>query len=235
MQLVVVENTTNPGVLSPSELSTLVETLELYAKDINHSPWVEHGYVEQPVEVRLLSKGEKFPKGAYNLILLDEISMEGALGYHEDEDGGKIPVSYVPVKEIREDDASISEVATHELGEMVCDPFVEGNEIRTVKNGDVEYIVEIADPLQECPGIVSNGQYVANFVWPKWFGLMQTRASLYQYHHLDPYITKQFEIAKTGYISIKEPNQEWKQIFGDTRDKLPKWASRLPRIHSSTN
>lgn len=234
MQLIVVENQTSPGVLSPSELNTLVETLELYAKDINHSPWVEHGYVEQPIEVRLLNKGEKFPKGAYNLILLDEISMEGALGFHEDEDGGKIPVSYVPVKEIREDDASIGEVATHELGEMVVDPWVEGNDIRTVKNGDTEYIVEIADPLQECPYKVSNGQSVANFVWPRWFGLAQTRFSLSQ---VDPinnqYVTNQFEIAKTGYISIKKPNEEWTQIFGSTRDKLPKWASRLPRIHGN--
>lgn len=230
MQLVVVENRTSPGVLSPSELNILIETLELYAKDINHSPWVEHGYCE-PSYVRLLNNGEKFPKGAYNLILLDEISTEGALGYHEDEDGGKIPVSYVPVKEIREDDATVSEVATHEIGEMIVDPWVEGNDIRTVKHGDTEYIVEIADPLQECPYKVSNGQLVANFVWPQWFELAQTRKQLCQSEgHV---IYRQFEIAKTGYISIKEPNQEWKQIFGETREKLPKWASRLPRIHGT--
>lgn len=233
MQLVVVENKLSPEILSPTELNTLVETLELYAKDINHSAWVEHGYCD-PIEVKLLPNGDKFPKGAYNLILLDEISIEGALGYHEDEDGGKIPVSYVPVKEIREDDASVTEVATHELGEMAIDPWVEGNEIRTVKNGDIEYIVEIADPLQECSYKVSNGQSVANFVWPKWFGLAQTRHFLYQsapiYTNI---INKQFEIAKTGYISIKKPNEEWTQIFGSTRDKLPKWASRLPRIHGN--
>lgn len=234
MQLVVVENKLSPGILSPTELNTLVETLELYAKDINHSPWVEHGYCD-PIEVKLLPKGDKFPKGAYNLILLDEISMEGALGYHEDEDGGKIPVSYVPVKEIREDDASVAEVATHELSEMAVDPWVEGNDIRTVKNGDIEYIVEIADPLQECSYKVSNGQSVANFVWPRWFGLAQTRTNLCQRSlpmlGTTPFIAAQFEIAKTGYISIKEPNEEWKQIFGSTREKLPKWASRLPRIH----
>jgi hypothetical protein len=245
MQLVVIEDQTTSGVLSPSELKTLITTAQLYSKDINNSPWVEHGYVKNPVEVKLLNRGEKFPKGAYNLILLDNISLEGALGYHEDEDEGKIPVSYVPIKEIREEDSSITEVLTHELGEMVVNPFVSKESVmRTVEHERKEYIVEIADPLQECPyeiGII-NKQRVANFVYPKWFGLPQIREELcqnnkYYFDTVPPsyvkYINNPFEIFKTGYISVKEPGQEWHQVLGEKIDKLPKWASRLPRIHGT--
>jgi hypothetical protein len=225
MTQIFIENQLSSGVLSPSELSTLVQTLQLYAKDINDSPWVEHGYVK-PITVGLFPKGYiSFPTGAYNLILLDEISLEGALGYHEYEDGGKIPVSYVPVKEIREDDASISEVATHELGEMAVDPYIEPP--KTVRHEGKEYIVEIADALQEKPYRVSNDELVANFCWPKWFGLEQTRQNLAQKEIVS--VTKPFELAENGYISIKEPGQEWSQIYGSTRDKLPRWASRLKR------
>lgn len=229
MQLIVVENQLNPGVLSPTELNKLVESLELYAKDINHSPWVEHGYCSASY-VKLLSKGESFPKGAYNLILLDEISLEGALGYHEDEDGGKIPVSYVPVKEIREDDATVSEVATHELGEMIVNPFVsQESEMRTVKHDNKEYIVEIADPVQEVPYRLFNGELGANFVWPIWFGMSQTRKWIDQTSYVtgNSKINSQFELSDTGYISIKEEGKEWQPEFGEKRTKLPKWSSRL--------
>jgi hypothetical protein len=230
MQLVVVENVCSSGVITSYEVTRLVETLELYAKDINHSPWVEHGYIE-PIEVKLLPKGNPFPKGAYNLILQDSISIEGALGYHEDEDGGKIPVSYIPAKEIREDGASVSEVATHELSEEVINPFVvEESTLRTVTHNGKEYIVEVADPVQNCPYRVKNGDLVANFVWPKWFGMAQTRTDLAQSNENNQYISFPFQLAPNGYISIKNPRQEWSQIYGSTRETLPKWASRLPRI-----
>lgn len=227
MTQIFIENQLSSGVLSQTELNILVQTLQLYAKDINHSPWVEHGYVK-PITVGLFPKGHiAFPKGAYNLILLDTISLEGALGYHEDEDGGKIPVSYVPVKEIREDNASVTEVATHELGEQTINPFVDQeSEMRIVKHEGKEYIVEIADALESDSYQVSNGQLVANFCWPKWFGLGQTRQNLAQ---KEGYITKPFELAPNGYISTKEPGQEWNQIYGSTRDSLPRWASRLKR------
>lgn len=230
-QLVVVEDTTSPGVISPSEVNKLVETLELYAKDINHSPWVEHGYIK-PIEVKFLPKGNPFPKGAYNLILQDNIDVAEALGYHEDENGGKIPVSYIPVKEIREDNASVSEVATHELVEMACDPFVIGNDIRIAKYLNKEYVVEPADPLESCGYRAINGYLVANFVWPRYYGMAQTRLQLAQ---SEGYIFSPVQLAPNGYYSSRliGSNKEFEPVFGDKRTNLPKWATRLPRIGSA--
>jgi len=42
-----------------------------------------------------------------------------------------------------------------------------------------------------------------------------------------------WELAPQGYISTalaSDPNN-WRQVFGSQMDRLPQWASRLPRIH----
>jgi|ERR1700722_12012540 len=224
-QVVMIENKTSPGVLRPSELSQLVEALQHQAGEFNESPWVEHGYCK-PIEVKELTSGAP-PAGAYNLIFLDDTSVKGALGFHEDENGTNIPVSYCTVKEAREDDVAVSEVASHELLEMVVDPHVESeNEVRTVEHDNKTYIVEVADPLESAGYKAPNGAELANFVWPKWFGLAQTRHNLLQYGELK----NPFELADQGYISIKEVGKEWTQIFGYKRTSLPPWADRLLRI-----
>jgi len=234
-RLINIENQTSPGVVSPTELKLLVEALRIQAlQDFNTSPWVEHGYCD-PIEVSLISNNHA-PVGSYNIILLDTLPAEdeNALGFHEDIDGGKIPVSYVGVKESREDDISVTAVASHEMVEMAVDPFVEGNEIRTARNKleNKEYIVEIADPLEGCEYKVNNGQEVANFVWPKWFGMEQTRTQISE-RIMFGKVEYPFQLAPNGYISsrpIGSGESSWSETFGYKRTELPKWASRLPRI-----
>lgn len=237
-RLINVENKTSPGVFSPSELRLLVEALHMQARqDFNTSPWVEHGYCE-PIEVSLISNDNP-SVGSCNIILLDTLPSgdEEALGFHEDVEGGKIPVSYVGVKESREDNVSITAVASHEMVEMAVDPFVEGNEIRTVKDTATnrEYIVEIADPLEGCEYKVSNGQEVANFVWPRWFDMQQTRKQISQKIQFG-IVEHPFKLAPNGYISsrpIGGGEESWTETFGDKRTSLPPWASRLPRIKNA--
>lgn len=233
-RLINVENKCSPGVISPSELKLLVEALHIQAsQDFNSSPWVEHGYCD-PIEVSLISNNHP-TIGSCNIILLDNLpgQDEEALGFHEDVEGGKIPVSYVGVKESREDNVSITAVASHEMVEMAVDPFVEEGQIRTVKDitNNKEYIVEIADPLEGCEYKVSNGQEVANFVWPKWFGMLQSRHQLCQ-NLVYEGATGPFKLALNGYISSRKlgSNEEYTETFGYMRTKLPKWANRLPRI-----
>lgn len=231
-RLINVENQTTPGVFSTSELKLLVEALHIQAtQDFNTSPWVEHGYCE-PIEVSLISNIHP-PVGSYNIILLDDLSVEGALGYHEDVLAGKIPVSYVGVKESREDYVSVTAVASHEMVEMAVDPFVEGNDIKTVIEGNTEYIVEIADPVQGTEYRSSNGQLLANFVWPRYFGYIQTRSHLSQNPTGMAWKLEPYKLTPEGYISSRKIGGEWEQSFGEKRAYLPKWANRLPRIHKA--
>lgn len=226
-QLIMVEDRTSPGTLVEGELEALVDALNSQATtDYNDSPWVEHGYAPAISRVITLAKGMKPPPGAWSIILLDDSTQAGALGYHEDETGTAIPFSDVFVKTSREDGASPTEVASHEMCEMICDPDVQN--VRRVTHGDTIYIVEVCDPVQGC-GYEINGQMVADFCWPRWFGMVQTREALSQRES----VKEAFELAPQGYIStapVSSPEQ-WGQIFGSQQDRLPAWASRLPRIH----
>jgi hypothetical protein len=113
--------------------------------------------------------------------------------------------------------------------EMLVDPYVDKPRIAQYDGKD--YIVEVGDPVQGNGYDAGNGQIVADFVWPKWFGLAQSRPYYDQLHRID----SAFTLAPQGYISTKPLSEsEWTQIFGEHRTGLPKWASRLPRIHKET-
>jgi len=235
-QILTVEDKTSAGTLSPTQLRDIVwglnyQALYHYAR----SPWVEHGYAP-PAHVVQLPDGAKPPVGAWNIILMDTSDQAGALGYHEDEAGTEIPFSDVFVKTAREDGAEPSEVASHEMLEMLVDPEVAN--VRKVLNHATKefYIVEVADPVQGCGYDVGApegrhcGVVVADFVFPAWFGMAQTRPDL----SFRDSISQPFTLAQQGYISVApeaEPGN-WSQVFGAARAERPAWASRLPRIHA---
>jgi hypothetical protein len=236
-QLITVENQTKESPLSAAELRDIAWGLNYQALyHYGRSPWVEHGYAP-PAYVTLLPEGAAPPAGAWNLILLDTSTQAGALGFHEDETNTEIPFSDVFVGTARENNTDPCEVASHEMLEMLVDPNV--NEVRKVLNKEKgEYfIVEVADPVQGCgydvgaPEGRHTGVTVADFVFPAWFGMTQTRPDL----SFRDSVQEAFELAPEGYISVapeKEP-EKWSQVFGKTSSKvLPSWASRLPRIHS---
>jgi hypothetical protein len=234
-QLLTVEDKTSEGTLSPTRLRDIVWSLNYQALyHYGRSPWVEHGYAP-PAHVVQLPAGAKPPAGAWNIILLDTSNEAGALGYHEDESGTEIPFSDVFVKTAEENGTDAAEVASHEMLEMLVDPDVAN--VRKVLNSAAKqfYIVEVADPVQGCgydigaPEGRHAGVTVADFVFPAWFGMAQTRPDL----SFRDSIQKPFELAAQGYISVAPEGkpEKWSQIFGQARAERPAWASRLPRIH----
>ncbi len=234
-QLLTVEDQTSDGTLSPTRLRDIVWSLNYQALyHYGRSPWVEHGYAP-PAHVVQLPAGAKPPAGAWNIILLDTSNEAGALGYHEDESGTEIPFSDVFVKTAEEDGTDAAEVASHEMLEMLVDPDVAN--VRKVLNSTAKqfYIVEVADPVQGCgydigaPEGRHVGVTVADFVFPAWFGMAQTRPDL----SFRDSIEQPFQLAPQGYISVAPEGkpEKWSQIFGQARADRPAWASRLPRIH----
>lgn len=233
-QLIVVQDETSPGTLTPKELFNLAWALNYQALfHYGRSAWVTEG-LAPAAHVMLLPKGVKPPVGSWSLILLDTSNEEGALGYHEDEQGTEIPYSDVFVKTSREDGTSPVEVASHEMCEMLVDPDVQ--KVRVVQDGETTYIVEVCDAVQGCgydvgaPEGRSCGVIVADFCLPAWFGMRESGEQM----SFRSSIAKAFELAPQGYISIAKNGSEWTQIFGEQHPtaELPNWASRLPRIHA---
>lgn len=198
------------------------------------SAWVTQGYAP-PAHVVALPQSIKPPVGAWNLILLDHSDQQGALGYHDDQAGNDIPYAEVFCVDAVQDGSTPSAVASHEALEMLVDPNV--NDVKTAKNAsnDQIYIVEVCDAVQGQdydvggPEGRTTGVMVANFCLPSWWEIGDG-APPWDFRSL---LAGPFELAPGGYISVapeSNPN-DWSQIWGSQQDRLPKWASRLPRIH----
>ncbi len=236
-QLITVENQST--VLSPKDLFNLVWAVNyqvLY--HYGRSRWVTGGHAP-PGHVVLLPKGGKPPPGAWNLILLDTSDQAGALGYHDDESGTGVPFADVFCQSATADGASASSVASHEALEMLVDPDV--SKVKTALRKapgqpDMLYIVEACDAVQGndydvgAPEGASTGTLVADFCLPAWWELEPETADGYSYRKR---VWAPWALAPQGYISVAPGTDPgaWSQIYGAQQERLPAWASRLPRIH----
>lgn len=231
-QLVTVEDQTTAGIDSTS-LFNWVWCLDRQAKyHYGRSPWVEHGYAP-PADVMLLPKGAQVPGDAWNIQLLDVSDVEGALGYHEGQQfkstahsvralsAGGTPIAKVFCTTARQDGVDPLEVISHEMLEMLVNPYVANPaEVRKVLDRAVKrfYIVEVGDPVQGngydafAPEGRHSGYTLADFAFPAWFAMAQTRPDL----SFRDSVSKPFELAPQGYMSTApegNPN-EWSQVYG---------------------
>lgn len=231
MQKIYVEN--QSSVIDGLQYRRLLWALDvqLYYQ-FNRSPWGIQA------RIRPLASGEKVPKGGYNLILLDHSTEAGALGYHEDEAGTDIPFSDVFCITARENGTEPSAVASHEALEMLVNFDV--SEPRTVTHDNKLYIVEVCDPCESNsydvgdPQGRSTGIMVSDFCYPAWYGIPNGPNFPENQMSYRKSVSNSFELAKEGYCStapVSDPSN-WSQTFGEHKNRLPEWSSRLPRIHS---
>lgn len=244
--LITVQDHTSPGTFTPTQLFNTVWSLWYQAEfHYNYSPWVERGYSQPAQSVRLIEPNTTPPAGAWHIELLDTSDQPGALGYHEDEafdansPGVKkgssrssrglaaatlLPLAKVFVKTSREDGVQATEVASHEMLEMLVDPrVVDESQIRKYLNTEKKewYIAEVGDPVQGEGYDVGEPEgrptgvpeaTVANFAYPAWWKQPQTRVG-YDFRGTRK---APFEISPAGYMSVApEANpSQWTQING---------------------
>lgn len=251
-QLVTVQDGTGKGVLTPAQLFNLAWALNYQALyHYGRSQWVTGG-LAPAAHVALLPHGAAPPKGAWNIELLDSSDVEGALGYHEDlahiskagNSGihstrgttGETPLSKVFVKTSKSDGIDPAEVASHELLEMLVDPYVvKESEVRKVLHEHQYYIVEVGDPVQGCgydigaPEKRHCGVTVADFALPAWFALPQVDHATQRSFRSS--VKDAFEIAPQGYMSVSPENNpsEWSQIYGSDRKGAEKASDAYER------
>jgi hypothetical protein len=144
------------------------------------------------------------PLGYWRIVVADEIPYRAA-GIHLDQDGQ-------PYALVRWD-PEWSLTASHELVEMLVDPF--GNRLIAGPSphpdqGRVEFLVEVADPSESAEfGYTANGILVSDFYTERFFDPVESRGVQYSYTGA---ITRPRQILKGGYISWHEPvTDEWWQ------------------------
>jgi hypothetical protein len=146
--------------------------------------------------------GRKPPADYWPITVVDELDEPGAAGYHDDENGQ--PYSLVVANE------GLSISMSHELLEMLVDPFGSRMVAGWAQGQRVNYLVEACDPCEgdECAYSV-NGIKVSDFVTPAYFGPVQVPGVRYCYSgRLDG----PRQLKPGGYFTWMEPaSGEWFQ------------------------
>jgi hypothetical protein len=148
---------------------------------------------------------KKIPTGYWPIIIAENINQSGAAGYHEDEHHQ--PYSMVEL------DASWQLTCSHEMCEMLIDPFgsrlVAGNSIKKGQ-GRVKYLVEVCDPCEDASFAYSvNGILLSDFYTPHYFDPVTSPSTRYSYTGA---VKHPLEVLKGGYLSWYDPTtKKWFQ------------------------
>jgi hypothetical protein len=152
---------------------------------------------------------DKEPALAWKLVFADKSTEAGDLGYHDFTADGR-PISYVFAADVKADGSSISVTATHEIAEMIADPWISEN----FQVSDTRFFAkEICDPCEADEVAYSikvqpfAAVKVSDFVLPKWF----IPGSAGQFDR-NKKIDRPLKILPGGYMSVFTPGKGWTQI-----------------------
>jgi hypothetical protein len=183
-------------------------------------------------------KGQTLPAGMWQIVVLDDTTQAGDLGFHDLTKEGQ-PQAKVFARTILNDNSAWTVTASHELLEMLADPdinltalFQQGLELTF-------YAYEVCDPCNlDAYGYQIDGVLVSDFVYPAWFESWRQKDST-QFDH-QKLIHQPFQLLEKTQISTFDVSygNGWIQQYPSTaqmdyRDRAPvgsrRERRRLPR------
>lgn len=157
---------------------------------------------------KVFAAKNEVPPGCWGLVFTDNATVADALGYH-DLTPECLPLSHVFVATSLDNGSSIGEVASHELGEMLCDPGAATCVWNEKQN--CFYALEPGDPVQRSNFKVNDIE-MSSFVFPSWFEESRKPGSC-RFDYLGE-CRRPFQITKGGYMPVWRPGTGWGQVFG---------------------
>jgi hypothetical protein len=152
----------------------------------------------------------------WQLVFLDDADQANALGYHSLTSEG-MPLARVFVRTTMEAGLRWSVVASHEILEILVDPYCELTAFnQDTENTGIMLAYEVCDPVEsDITGYDIGEIRVSNFVLPTWFqpghtGLVDFLGQL----------SGPCQLGYNGYMSffsVGEGSNQWSQTFADTR------------------
>lgn len=175
-----------------------------------------------PVNLLFAAKGQALPDTAWVLTVLDDSDQADALGYH-DETATGMPLGKVFAKTCLNDRVSWSVCMSHELLEMLADPWI--NLCAEGADGQVR-AYEVCDAVEDDSlGYEIDGVLVSDFVTPAWFSMQPKVIGPFDYGRK---CNAPFELARGGYISIMQAGN-WSQVMADSKAMRKRAAQRGSR------
>lgn len=162
--------------------------------------------------LRVANKSETLHPKEWLIGIYDDADQAGALGYHDLTANGT-PLGKVFTKITRADGGLLSVVMSHELLEMMADPWINQTALDPLTNR--LYAYEICDAVEADElGYNINTVRVSDFVKPHFFTRNQapTKGETYSFNAK---LSKPFTLDPGGYLSyidLNHPSQGWQQI-----------------------
>ena len=149
-----------------------------------------------------VSRTQGIPTGAWPIYVLDTSDVSGALGYH-DETASGVPYGRIFAKDDITYGYNWTVTLSHELLEMMLDPYVNLTVFRqTTNTAGMLYAYEACDACEaDNLGYQINGITVSDFVWPSWFDTTITNTLGHRYDQMN-HLTAPFQLYSGGYIGV---------------------------------
>jgi|tagenome__1003787_1003787.scaffolds.fasta_scaffold20968165_3 hypothetical protein len=161
------------------------------------------------VRLRFVPSGDTTSwKGAWNLLLLDTSDEADALGYHDLTPEGRA-LGKVFAKTTLVEGCAVSVCASHELLEMLLDPYVNLTSFDPERGIFVAYEASDAVETDEC-GYLIDGVLVSDFVSPAFFDPTAAERSDAVFS-FKGHVHRPFELAEGGYETVYVPGRGWTQ------------------------
>src|SRR5207247_2217548 len=144
------------------------------------------------------------PTGLWQIVVTDDPTMAGALGYHDLTNDG-LPIGYVFAKLDLQAGMSWTVTTSHELLELLGDP--DCNLDAQISSTGIRVAYEACDAVEaDRYGYEVDGVLLSDFVTPSWFG----RGLPGPYDHLN-HCDQPLVLLPGGYISVWQPGSGWQQ------------------------
>ncbi len=187
----------------------LIEALQIQVNRDFAPLWGTH------VRLSTAKDPSSVPAGSWYLLITDNSDQAGALGWH-DQTAGR-PYGEVFVLPAQQSNVALSTVLSHELLEMLADPWVGSLvEYKDVQGGGNLARLEVCDPVEndQYDIVTSDGSHIAvsNFVLPAYFD--QTTKSPAQWDFMNKLAGPIPAMTTGGYISYLPitTSGNWQQL-----------------------
>jgi hypothetical protein len=195
--------------------STVLPDNEIEACMPAFNTYIGHvkAYWPRPATLKFVTP-DQVPADVWTIVIADDSDQAGALGYHDFSPSGK-PISYVFAKTDQQYGYSWTVTFTHELAEMIADPYIS----TAIQVSNTKFFAqEIGDPVEDDSfgykihsKATNTDVLVSDFVTPAWF-IPGHPGPVYDHAR---HCTQPLQLLKGGYMSVFVSGKGWTQIYAE--------------------